>query len=157
MRQGIHSKSKFLPLAVALIVIACLFGFRALAEDDEDFEDQTDSRTPAVVQPTENNTVQTAPADQAIIQEKQISSTTEIDKQADNTNKASSITKPQNQTVPVLKANPAADSALRRLIDTDYDGVPDVSDNHPGEDDFAFRLKDNNLNGIADELESILP
>lgn len=40
--------------------------------------------------------------------------------------------------------------------DSDRDGLPDVIDKHPGEDDFSYRLVDVNRNGIADDLEILL-
>lgn len=51
----------------------------------------------------------------------------------------------------------ADNSALiKTLIDTDQDGIPNVSDQHPGQDDFSYNLVDNNQNGIADDLEKLL-
>ncbi|MFZ4648315.1 MAG: hypothetical protein ACOYMB_01620 [Patescibacteria group bacterium] len=41
------------------------------------------------------------------------------------------------------------------LIDSDQDGILDKFDKFPGEDDFAFYLKDSNTNGIADDLEEL--
>lgn len=68
------------------------------------------------------------------------------------------------KTVPkILKAEPAviqpdeaAKSNINNWQDSDHDGVPDILDKHPGEDDFAFSIIDANQNGIADELELLL-
>jgi len=43
------------------------------------------------------------------------------------------------------------------LKDSDGDGVLDKYDIHPGEDDFIYMIKDENKNGIADDLEPLLP
>lgn len=45
---------------------------------------------------------------------------------------------------------------LASLKDSDKDGIPDIMDKHPGQDDFAYSLIDNNHNGIADDLEILL-
>lgn len=45
---------------------------------------------------------------------------------------------------------------LAALKDSDKDGMPDVVDQYPGEDDFAYVLIDQNNNGIADDLEMLL-
>ncbi len=46
--------------------------------------------------------------------------------------------------------------ALTPLKDSDQDGIRDISDRHPGEDDFSYLLLDNNHNGIADDLELLI-
>lgn len=46
--------------------------------------------------------------------------------------------------------------SLDQVKDSDLDGVPDYLDLHPGEDDYAFLIIDDNHNGIADELEILL-
>lgn len=45
---------------------------------------------------------------------------------------------------------------LASLQDSDQDGIPDVSDKYPGQDDFSFYLIDDNNNGIADDLEILI-
>ncbi|MFA5886914.1 MAG: hypothetical protein WC863_04070 [Patescibacteria group bacterium] len=42
------------------------------------------------------------------------------------------------------------------LIDSDQDGIIDILDTHPGEDDFAFRIQDANKNGLIDDLEYLM-
>lgn len=39
------------------------------------------------------------------------------------------------------------------LVDSDSDGVIDALDKHPGEDDFAFGISDDNRNGVVDSFE----
>lgn len=55
---------------------------------------------------------------------------------------------------PLISVNNSA--LLAKLKDSDHDGVPDISDKHPGEDDFAYSLLDKNNNGVADDLELVL-
>lgn len=66
--------------------------------------------------------------------------------------------KPVSQPVPKTPDAGQADKVppADMLADRDNDGVPDSQDKHPGEDDFAFLMADNNRNGIADELEAFL-
>lgn len=58
---------------------------------------------------------------------------------------------PKNINTNSIRSGEAA--ILAALIDSDSDGIPDVNDKHPGEDDFSYSLVDNNGNGIADDLE----
>ncbi len=57
---------------------------------------------------------------------------------------------------------PAANGLLPKvnmttdLIDSDQDGIIDILDTHPGEDDFAFRIQDTNKNGLIDDLEYLI-
>ena len=50
----------------------------------------------------------------------------------------------------------AKNTAVDVYKDSDQDGIPDNLDTHPGEDDFAYMIIDNNHNGIADDLELLL-
>lgn len=59
----------------------------------------------------------------------------------------------QPKTINIVSAKSSAASILAALIDSDSDGIPDINDKHPGEDDFSYSLVDNNGNGIADDLE----
>lgn len=63
------------------------------------------------------------------------------------------IVQPQTITTSVKIDNSAV---LALLVDSDQDGIADVSDKHPGQDDFSFSLIDNNHNGIADDLEILI-
>lgn len=61
----------------------------------------------------------------------------------------------QAQTVdtPAGQNNAAVLASLR---DSDQDGIADIADQYPNQDDFAFSLIDNNHNGLADDLESLV-
>lgn len=53
---------------------------------------------------------------------------------------------------------PVSDNSaiLAALNDSDKDGIPDIIDKYPGQDDFAYYLLDRNKNGIADDLEKLI-
>lgn len=72
--------------------------------------------------------------------------------------KIKQLESPAPQTAKVLSAAVLADSspAKSKIIkDSDGDGVTDDYDTHPGEDDFAYLVRDDNANGLADDLEII--
>ena len=56
------------------------------------------------------------------------------------------------QNAPSAAAS-SASSLKTRIYDTDTDGIADLFDAHPGEDDFIYRIEDRNSDGIADDLE----
>ena len=56
------------------------------------------------------------------------------------------------QNAPSAAAS-SASSLKTRIYDTDTDGIADLFDAHPGEDDFIYRIEDRNSYGIADDLE----
>lgn len=66
----------------------------------------------------------------------------------------SPVIAPQKTITTSVKIDNSAILAL--LVDSDQDGVADVSDKYPGQDDFSFNLIDNNHNGIADDLEILI-
>ncbi len=76
-------------------------------------------------------------------------------------NEAGSVV--QQPTATPTQSDPAAPASaaniadlaqtLSSLKDSDHDGIIDSRDQHPGEDDFAYAITDNNNDGIADDLE----
>ncbi|MBI5913349.1 hypothetical protein HY839_02815 [Candidatus Azambacteria bacterium] len=48
-----------------------------------------------------------------------------------------------------------AGAALAYFSDADHDGIDDANDPHPGEHEMIYAIKDDNRNGISDELEYI--
>lgn len=62
---------------------------------------------------------------------------------------------PQEVSPAVPEAPKAKTSAsdLKKISDSDTDGIADLFDAHPGEDDFIYKVKDRNSDGIADDLE----
>ncbi len=67
-------------------------------------------------------------------------------------------TKTINSVKTIIRTETISDSKaiLESLKDSDGDGIPDVIDKHPGEDDFAYAFLDANGNGIADDLEVLI-
>jgi|GEM_PF-875056 len=65
----------------------------------------------------------------------------------------------KSKVTPILQSNiaprdkPDKAALLASLQDSDQDGIVDIADKHPGQDDFSFIIVDNNRNGLADELE----
>jgi len=65
----------------------------------------------------------------------------------------------KSKVTPVLQSNiaprdkPDKTALLASLQDSDQDGIVDIADKYPGQDDFSFIIVDNNRNGVADELE----
>ena len=81
----------------------------------------------------------------------------------DNNNQPIQITPPATLPITTPVAIPANNSFIvpeeniqGSLIDSDGDGIIDILDLYPGEDDFAFAVSDTNKNGIADDLEYLL-
>jgi hypothetical protein len=62
---------------------------------------------------------------------------------------------PQKQNTSNIQNNNNIQT-INEWKDSDNDGVADKLDKYPGEDDFAFMVKDLNQNGIADELELLI-
>lgn len=60
------------------------------------------------------------------------------------------------KTLSIISNKPNGSAVLAPFKDSDQDGIPDLLDKHPGQDDFSFTLIDNNNNGIADDLEILL-
>ncbi|MHB8904225.1 MAG: hypothetical protein ACYC40_03950, partial [Patescibacteria group bacterium] len=64
----------------------------------------------------------------------------------------------QTPAIAPSASSPVFDNSalLVTLIDSDKDGIPDVIDKYPGQDDFAYYLLDRNKDGIADDLENLI-
>lgn len=120
---------KIILFASLLLIFVVGINF-ALAEDDNEREDEDRYQPAQVVPTTETPIVPEVTAAPTLISEP----VTEI----------KAVTTTQTK------------EAVREvLVDSDQDGVIDKLDIHPGEDDFAF-VSDDNQNGIADDLEYLL-
>jgi hypothetical protein len=67
-----------------------------------------------------------------------------------------SIVSPQDALQEIEVKQEIKQFSYQDFIDTDKDGIADVRDQYPQEDDFAYLLVDNNNNGVADDLEKLL-
>jgi hypothetical protein len=128
------------------------------ADDEEDNEDnyrqpvQTIQQPVEVIQPQpviQEVPVIVSPVQTPVIQTPvvtpSVSAPTASPKQITTTiNKETIIKIPDNSAL------------LAALKDSDNDGIPDVIDKYPGQDDFSYYLLDNNKNGIADDLENLM-
>jgi hypothetical protein len=120
-----------------LIIFSCLFIFvsTSRADDDENERYEDDYQTVETINPVQID----SPAITPVLVPSTISNNVAPIK-------TMVINSPQIDNLAVLAA----------LADSDQDGIPNLIDKYPGEDDFAYKLIDNNNNGIADELEILI-
>lgn len=124
--NNIKSKKIYLSLSVIIILIASFFIISSYSKADENDGGDGEDNGPKIELPFKYLQPQQQPE---------------------------AVTPTQSQAQITTVDNSAVFAAL---IDSDKDGVPDVIDKYPGEDDFAYNLIDKNNNGISDNLEILL-
>lgn len=60
----------------------------------------------------------------------------------------------QQNALSAADASPAGANNNPAYLDTDHDGIADAVDPHPGENEAIYDVRDENKNGISDEIES---
>jgi len=158
--KKLNLKKEYIIAVVALVSIISLFTIISNSKADDD-EGDGENRQPRVVQPVVQPIVQPQPIQ--IVQPQQVVEPEPVvqpDRVVIPQPTVAPVTAPK-QVNTVIRQNtvvtiPDNSAVLAALKDSDNDGVPDIVDKHPGEDDFAYTMIDNNHNGIADNLEALI-
>jgi hypothetical protein len=153
-------KISFKKISLLSVIILVLFvsAISAIsfshAEDDEDERYERDNDRSWLSEREEENVEPEVTTPAPVVESAPVITVTPTTATPVTTTASPVVNNSKTQTIVVTTNNKAA--ILAALRDSDQDGVTDLLDKHPGEDDYAYSLLDKNNNGVDDNLEILL-